>query len=47
MVRLFLHLSNNYLVFYYLAGDMVRHAKEWKPLPARLHCSAGNITGKR
>ncbi|CAM4740900.1 unnamed protein product [Rotaria magnacalcarata] len=29
------------------AGDMVRHAREWKPLPARYHCSAGNITGKR
>ncbi|CAF1203000.1 unnamed protein product [Rotaria sp. Silwood1] len=29
------------------AGDMVRHAKEWKPLPTRYHCSAGNITGKR
>jgi proprotein convertase subtilisin/kexin type 2 len=29
------------------AGDMVRHAKEWKALPTRYHCSAGNITGKR
>jgi proprotein convertase subtilisin/kexin type 2 len=29
------------------AGDMVRHAKEWKSLPTRYHCSAGNITGKR
>jgi proprotein convertase subtilisin/kexin type 2 len=30
-----------------LAGDMVQHAKEWKPLPTRVHCSAGNITGKQ
>ncbi|CAF1543589.1 unnamed protein product [Adineta ricciae] len=29
------------------AGDMVRHAKDWKPLPTRYHCSAGNVTGKR
>jgi proprotein convertase subtilisin/kexin type 2 len=29
------------------AGDMVRHAKGWKPLPTRYHCSAGNITGKQ
>ncbi|CAF1214953.1 unnamed protein product [Rotaria sordida] len=29
------------------AGDMVRHAKNWKSLPTRFHCSAGNVTGKR
>ncbi|CAF1146837.1 unnamed protein product [Adineta steineri] len=29
------------------AGDMVQHAKDWKPLPTRFHCSAGDITGKR
>ncbi len=26
---------------------MVQHAKDWKPLPTRFHCSAGNITGRR
>ncbi|KAI3379605.1 hypothetical protein SNEBB_011353, partial [Seison nebaliae] len=25
------------------AGDMVRHAKTWKPLPNRSHCQAGSI----
>ncbi len=35
------------LIFNSLAGDMVRHAEQWKPLPARLHCSAGNITRKQ
>ncbi|CAF4671110.1 unnamed protein product [Rotaria socialis] len=29
------------------AGDMVQHAKNWKSLPARYHCAAGNITGKQ
>ncbi|UJR15379.1 hypothetical protein I4U23_002327 [Adineta vaga] len=29
------------------AGDMVQHAKEWKSLPTRFHCAAGNITGKQ
>ncbi|CAF4949438.1 unnamed protein product, partial [Rotaria socialis] len=27
--------------------DMVQHAKNWKSLPARYHCAAGNITGKQ
>lgn len=27
------------------ASDMVDLAKPWKPLPERLHCDAGNVTG--
>jgi len=48
MVCLF-EIKNIHSLFFfnYVAGDMVRHAKEWKPLPTRYHCSAGNITGKR
>ncbi|CAF1401090.1 unnamed protein product [Adineta ricciae] len=29
------------------AGDMVRHARQWKSLPTRVHCAAGNITGQQ
>ncbi|CAM4739986.1 unnamed protein product [Rotaria magnacalcarata] len=29
------------------AGDMVQHAKNWKSLPDRYHCAAGNITERR
>jgi hypothetical protein len=49
MVCLFEIQNINSLFFSsnYLAGDMVRHAKEWKSLPTRYHCSAGNITGKK
>ncbi|CAF0854439.1 unnamed protein product [Didymodactylos carnosus] len=29
------------------AGDMVRHAKQWKPLPPRYHCEAGRISKRQ
>jgi hypothetical protein len=48
MVGLFENKTSNiYFKKTILAGDMVRHAKGWKSLPTRYHCSAGNITGKR
>ena len=45
--RWFVYFFIKVRFFSSLAGDMVRHAKQWKSLPTRVHCSAGNITGKQ
>ena len=29
------------------AGDMVKMAQAWRPLPERYHCTAGSILGKQ